>query len=320
MSKKVNARDLVGRLGAASAELLRREILAPLVLGGRIRTRVGGLVYELRSVAPFAGWGHFIALDERSAESVGDALPWERAAYLELFPALRVVLLWPDPSPKRPGTWLALPFNESDARQRFRLTSAEPLLVHLGDPALGADRYERVIARVDGRTLWFDGPDPQADPEAAEWLRTAAAQPESVARLRPGLAGSQRQALLYTRLRNLDLANEAERRRELREARRSRRESRGLIGGLGARQTLEDRLRHALGKADAELHSFQELMGRDGTTESIVVEWSERGQRYRYRSTLQPDLAVLSSGICLSDRDRDFDLTSLVSVFRDSDY
>jgi hypothetical protein len=44
------------------------------------------------------------------------------------------------------------------------------------------------------------------------------------------------------------------------------------------------------------------------------VEWSARGERYRYRSTLDPNLAVVSSGICLSGRDSDFDLTSLVSV------
>jgi hypothetical protein len=48
------------------------------------------------------------------------------------------------------------------------------------------------------------------------------------------------------------------------------------------------------------------------------VEWSESGQKRRYRSTLDTQLSVVASGICLSGRDQDFDLTSLVSVMADS--
>src|SRR5438067_8517972 len=80
-------------------------------------------------------------------------------------------------------------------------------------------------------------------------------------------------------------------------------------------------LRYALEKADATLHSFSEITARDGTPTSYVIEWSERGQTgqtRRYRSTIDPGLTVVSSGICLSGRERDFDLTSLVSVMTDS--
>jgi hypothetical protein len=77
---------------------------------------------------------------------------------------------------------------------------------------------------------------------------------------------------------------------------------------------LEQRLRHALAKADAVLHSFSETPSNHGSQGNVVVEWSEQGQRYRYRSTVDLYLNVVSSGICLSGRDRDFDLTSLVKV------
>ena len=75
----------------------------------------------------------------------------------------------------------------------------------------------------------------------------------------------------------------------------------------------------ALAKADATLHSFSEVLAPDGSVSQLIVEWSERGQVHRYRSSINASLTVVSSGICLSGRDRDFDLTSLVSVMADSD-
>lgn len=131
----VGARELVARLAAEGRALLEREILAPCIPGGRIRTRLGGLAYEFRPTRAFAGWGRFRAVNEREAELVAEALPWERAAYLELLPRVRVVLLWQEPGGA--GAWQALPFNASDARQRFGL-SAEPVRVYLCDPLDGA--------------------------------------------------------------------------------------------------------------------------------------------------------------------------------------
>ena len=319
---KIDARALIARLSAEAAALREREILAPALPGTRIRTRLGGLVYEFKLRDRFAGWGHFRPLDEREVALAGEALPWERAAYLELFPALRVVLLWPDPSPTRPGAWWALPYNESDARQRFGL-GAELLLVHLCDPTGGAERFERVLARVDGRTLWFDGPDPLADPTHAEWLRDAAAgldredrdEPE---RFPPGFAASERLALLYSRIRALDQLPAREGGAAPVPLRVGAREQEAWLRRAAGESRLEGCLRRALAKADATLHSYSEVPGADGSPGHLVVEWSARGQTYRYRSTLDARLTVVASGICLSGRDRDFDLTSLVSVMAGS--
>ena len=325
---RVDARALVARLSREAQELLGREILAPVLPGGRIRTRLGGLVYEFRPQSPFVGWGHFRPLDARTAEPVGEALPWERAAYLELFPLLRVVLLWPDPAGRVPaervgGTWWALPYNGSDARQRFGLDPFEPLPVRLCDPTDGAERFARVLARVDGRTLLFDGPDPLADPAHAEWLRDALAAAEAPERFRPGLAASERHALLLAQMRALKLADRAEEtpaaidRAAASDAagrERNPRRQRELLHRVAGTARLERRLRRALEKAEATLLGYSETTNPDGTSAGIVVEWSDSGGRHRYRSVLDPGLDVVSSGICLSGRDGDFDLTSLVSV------
>jgi hypothetical protein len=316
---KVDARALIARLNQEGASLRERQIIAPLLPKGKIRTRLNGLVYEFKPRGEFLGWGSFRPVNEREAELEGEALPWQRAGYLELLPALRVILLWPDSDPKWPNTWLALPFNESDARQRFGLNGAEPVPVFLCDPTAGAQSFERVLARVDGGTLWFDQLDSLADPTHAEWLREASAQAQTPEKLLPGLSSSEKLALTFWQVRQLEVAERIER-QQLRQAeRRSQREQREWLRQYADPNHLEVRLRHALTKAEATLHSFSETTNPDGTPGPLIVEWSENGQTYRYRSVIDRRLNVVSSGICLSGRDNDFDLTSLVNVMVDQD-
>ncbi|MBO0783254.1 MAG: hypothetical protein J2P37_30945 [Ktedonobacteraceae bacterium] len=319
---RVDARELVARLSQQSQALLRREIIAPLLPGGRIRTRLEGIVYEFRPESNFVGWGRFRPRNERSAEVLGEAQPWKRGGYLELFPVLRMILLWPDPHRRQPGTWWAIPFNESDARQRFGFRS-EPLPVFLCDPTNGAERFERVLVRVDGQRLWFDGPDALADPQHADWLREAAVKEDDDETLLPGLAGSERHALLLWQIRQLEISAQADTRVATGSERpqtppRGRQQQQAWLRAERQRNRLEERLRYALQKADATLHSYNEVAGTDGALSHIIVEWSERGTAHRYRSTVDPGLSVISSGICLSDLDSDFDLTSLVNVMTDA--
>jgi hypothetical protein len=319
---KVDARALIARLNKQGKTLLQREIIAPLLPGGRIRTRLGGMVHEFHPTRAFVGWGRFRPINEREAEVLEEALPWERGGYLELFPALRVVLLWPDTSPKRPGMWWAVPFNDSDAYQRFGFR-AEPLPVFLCDPTNGAERFERVIVRVEGRNLWFDGPDVLADPTHAEWLREAAANIDQIERFLPGLAGSERLALLFWQLHQIETTRVSasavvQRQPQILEQSQSHQQQREWLRRQALNSQLEQRLQHALAKADAVLHSYSEITNTDGSPGHLVVEWSEQGQTRRYRSTIDPRLNVVSSGICLSDRDQDFDLTSLVNVMTDA--
>jgi hypothetical protein len=320
---RIDPRALVARLSQQSQELSQREIIAPLLPGGRIRTRVAGMVYEFKLRGNFVGWGRFRPLNEREAQPLGEAQPWERGGYLEVFPVLRMLLLWPDNDARRPGTWWAIPFNESDAQQRFGL-SYEPVPVFLCDAMNGAERFERVIVRVDGKTLWYDGPDVLSDPQHAEWLRDATAREddENTTKLEflPGLAGSERRALLLWQLRQLELSSQQAATNPNQQLPASRHEQRNWLHTQRQRNTLEGRLRYALQKADATLLSFSEVNDRQGSPGHIVVEWREHGSTYRYRSTISSDLTVISSGICLSDRDSDFDLTSLVNVMADPQY
>jgi hypothetical protein len=318
MSLTPKARDLVARLNRDAAALRERQILAPVLPGGRVRTRLDGLVYEFRVREQFAGWGIFQPVSERDVILVAPALPWQRAAYLERLPALRVILLWPDPSRQQIGLWLSLPYNAADATQRFGLSEVEPLAVVLADPENGADRFERVVVRVDGTTLYYDNPDPRADPTHADWLREAASQPDVPERLLLGLAESERQALLYARIRALDLGDVEARSRAAVVGIRDDRERLAVLDRLSGRRGLEDRLRLALYRADAVLHSYVEVPNLDGSPDRLIVEWSVAGKTRRYRTSVGPAGDVIASGICLAGRDRDFDLTSLVSVIAEA--
>lgn len=319
---KPDVRSLIARLNQEGKQLLAREIVAPLLAGSRIRTRLNGMIYEFRVKGRFVGWGRFHPLNEREAEVLGEALPWERGKYLEQFPALRVILLWPahEQKHRQANIWWALPYNASDARQRFGF-DAEPLPIFLCDPNNGAQSFERVVARVDAKTLWFDGPDTLADPTHAEWLRDTTASIEQLERFLPGLASSERLALLYWQIRQVEQSHrlsEHERVQLQGMGQHTREQQRDWLRQEARRTPLERALQRALAKADATLLSFSEVPAANGSPDYLLVEWSEGGSRVRYRSTVDPRLTVLSSGICLSDRDEDFDLTSLVSVMTDS--
>jgi hypothetical protein len=207
----------------------------------------------------------------------------------------------------------------------------DPLPVYLCDPTDGADRFETVLARVDGRILWYSGPDLRADPTHAAWLRDAARLPELPDRYPRGLPGAARQALLLNHLRQIEQAARQEAAHELAElraalglprdgqAQHNTIHSEQAVAFLDGAMSLEQRLRRALSRADAELHGFSEAPARDGEPPHLVVEWSRQGERYRYRSVVARNLTVIASGICLSGRDDDFDLTSLVSVMDGAD-
>jgi hypothetical protein len=144
--------------------------------------------------------------------------------------------------------------------------------------------FDSIVARFDGQAFWFDQLDEAIDPRLAAHLRRSLielAEPKAIDR--PGLTLGQRWAysLAYAaRLKELPaFAN-------------------------------ENRLRDALAHAGAVLRDFAQQ------GDVFRVSYDIDGQRH-VSTVNQRDLTVQSSGICLSGRDRDFDLASLVSVLRE---
>lgn len=275
-------RQLINQMAAQESKLRDTQFLAPCVRGGLVRTRVFQIVYKF-SPQPgnFEGWGIFQPVDEKTAEVVDEPSLPQLAEYFKLLQPLRLRLAYV----LRRKTWLAYPVNESDAKQRFGI--AKPVAVHL---VTEATSFEQIIARWDGGSWWFDEWDRRADPIISEQLKEALKNVTPPQELQfKGITPEMR--IVY------DLVTQCTKE----------------FAAQIQHQRDEKRIAAALRQGGGELHSF-----RDRET-SWLVEWTT-GDGERHTSAIsKQDLTVISSGICLSGRDRDFDLQSLVSVIEQRD-
>jgi hypothetical protein len=271
--------DALERLAATEEQFLRCQFLAPVVRGGRVNVRIAGIICAMR-VAPaeFRGFGVFEPVSHAEAMLVRRASLVERRKYLELFPRVLLVVS----SRSTSTTTAAVPSNAADARLRVQ-GQVEVRLS--GDEA---ELFDTIAARFDGSQFWFDQADPRSDPAAAQYLRQALAAHTEPAQLdRPGLAPGQRIAYTLNYLARQQARLQDERTRN------------------------ERRLRTALEHAGAELSDFVEHRDEYRVTYEIA------GQRH-VSIVRKGDLTVQTAGICLSGRDSDFDLASLVGVLRES--
>lgn len=276
---------------AAREEAWRRgvQFLAPCVGGGQVRVSLDGLVQTFRTrPRDFEGWGVFEAFDERTARVACEATLAQVANYLQLLRPLRVRLV----ARFRGRTWTAYPACVEESRRRFGL--AGELRVHLVSE--GA-RFEGVLAYTDGRN-WLCGElDRRADAREAEHLRELLRQGIEPHRVNSkGLTPETRAAYALA----TDSAPAFRHVRRRREAERA---------GQRTAQLTERRLRAALALGGGALVSYT-----DEGENCWRVTWRTRAGEEHVSTVGRGDLTIVSAGICLSGRDADFDLQSLVGV------
>ncbi|MBD1913188.1 MULTISPECIES: hypothetical protein [unclassified Leptolyngbya] len=267
-------RKLLNQIASAEAQLQSTQFLAPCVKGGRVRTRVTGMVYTFTSQPrQFEGWGIFRPVDEQTAMLVEGADLPQIATYLQQFLVVRLRLAYR----LQNQSWLAYPINEVDMRQRFK--AVKPLVAHLVTEGVA---FEQVLARWNGNSCWFEDIDRRADPAIAETLQSNLKQLTPVEELQfKGMTPEMR--TLY------ELAAQQ-------------------IEKFAQPQRDEKRLRQALKLGGGELHQLQDR------GDYWTVDWTTSDGVRHTSAIAKGDLTVVSSGICLSGRDRDFDLQSLVGV------
>jgi hypothetical protein len=88
-------RKLLHSFASAEAQLQLTQFLAPTLKGGRVRTRVAGMVYTfMPQPRDFEGWGIFQPADEQTATLVEEADLPQIAAYLQHFQTVRLRLAY----------------------------------------------------------------------------------------------------------------------------------------------------------------------------------------------------------------------------------
>jgi hypothetical protein len=317
----VDIRNLLNQIAAQEVQLRDTQFLAPCVGGGKVRASVAGMVYTFKpQPQDFEGWGIFQPMNEKKAEMVEEANLPQVAEYLRLLKPLRLRLAYV----LQGQTWLAYPVNESDMQQRLGV--AKPVLVYL---VTEGTAFEPIIARWDGSAWWFDELDRRADPLAAEQLREQLRNGTETENLRfAGMTPEMRtvydlalqQTEEYQRRRQQQLEEERLRQRR-RDTRRQQQAQRPYRHHQEARQDPyrralsgdERRVRDALGMGGGELEDVRDR------GDFWQVEWTTRSGERHISAIDKRDLTVISSGICLSGRDRDFDLQSLVGVIEARD-
>jgi len=145
----------------------------------------------------FTGWGVLRPETLKTAKLVRPATLAETAAYLKLFPALRLIVV------ARAGhQWYALPASQGE--RGITLKGSVPLLL----AEAGIQPFETVFARFDGHFFWYERRDNRRNPALAMYLREAldAGIPTESLR-KSGLSAEERTAYDWART----LVAEAER-------------------------------------------------------------------------------------------------------------
>jgi hypothetical protein len=274
-----NIRKLLNQIATQETELRSTQFLAPCVRQGKIRTRVAGIIYTFNA-KPAKFEGWGIF---QAIDEFSANLVEEADLYqIDSYLEKFRSFRLRLAYPLQGKTWLAYPVSEADFRQR--LGTVKPYPVHLVSEG---SAFEQIIARWDGKCCWFAELDRHADPAIAEKLKT------SLRKLLPpetlhfqGITSEMRSVYELAARQNKEFCEQ---------------------------YSDENRLKKALRTGGGQLQQYQDR------GDYWTVEWTTATGEHHTSAIAKNDLTVISSGICLSGRDRDFDLQSLVGVIENQD-
>jgi hypothetical protein len=273
-------RTLLQQITTQEKQFCLTRFLAPCVRGGQIRTRLAGMVYTF---LPHPRQFEGWGIFQPSKAQSATLIEEASLAQIETYLKSFQSFRLRLVQCLQSTTWLAYPVNEADVLQRVGLV--RPVPVHL---VTEGTTFDQIVARFDGQSWWFESLDRRDDPMVAETLRS------ELKRLTPPEALRFKGMTPEMRCTYDLVAQRTE--------------------GMSQHRQDERRLQQALKTGGGELQTFHEH------PDYWTVDWTTSDGERHTSAIAKNDLTVISSGICLSDRDRDFDLQSLVGVMEDREY
>lgn len=292
--------DIFNRLEALENAFAGVRVLAPVLAGRSVSVRIAGLAcrLEIEDSAAARGFGVLEAQSNGRAKWLRPATRQEREKYLSLLPRVRFIAL-----ERGRGGWVAFPAQTGSGR----ISLSGPAWVR--EVEEGVQVFDALVARFDGTHFWFEALDAKRSPAIAAFLRESLAGQIAPELLRkPGLSAQERAAYalaLYGPPPEPEAVVAG-----LEEAIMSNQSQLNPHFNWSA-NGVEARLASSVAHGGARLVSFIE---RDGVL-SVTYKFGERTHTSTVRAS---DLRVETSGICLSGRDGDFDLASLVGVMQEA--
>jgi hypothetical protein len=199
--------DLFDKLAAQEDAFFFQEFFSPVLRGQKIKVRISGVVVELAVTQPknYQGWGVFRPTSYKTARFLRDASMADREKYLNLFPAVRLILCR-----HNENQWTGVPAGQSDSR--FKITGLIPVRF-----AEEVQLFDAVKSRFDGQTFWFQEIDNRHSPRIAEYLREELLKLTDPDKLDcPGLTAGDRDAyvMAYVPALEADLESKKDRQEE----------------------------------------------------------------------------------------------------------
>lgn len=265
------------RLAAAEREFFTSEFLAPVLPNQSVRVRIGGVILEMMPVWPVRR-----KREERCGWGVFTPASVRFARFVRV-PSQVERQNYLDLFPmvrlivcRRAGDqWLGVPASHSD--KRFNIPGLAMIAL-----AEEIQLFDTVAVRFDGHTLWYDASDEQSDLRLAVYLRDELRHLTEPAKIDfPGITPELRDAYImaFAAAYSADLESK--------------------------RDKVEERLKAVLERAGASYQSYIER------ADVLTVEFRVGGSTFK-STVKKDDLSVVSAGICLSGRDAELDLASLV--------
>ena len=287
--------DLFNRLETQQNAMNGQIVLAPTISNRAVSVQIAGVACQLQIDAPrgqASGWSVSEVLSSTKAKWLRAATKAEIEKYLALLPRVRFIAL-----ERERRVWAAWPAHSGDAR--FRLNGAA-LVRGSGE---NVQAFDTILARFDGTHFWFEAPDSRRSPAISQFLRESLSStkaPESLQK--KGLSSEERAAYAFAFYGppvepTIEIAS-------------STKPQEQNVSSTW-RGTDAARLARSIEHAGAQMVSYIERAGAYTVTYKF-------GDRTHTSTVNAGDLSVMTSGICLSGRDGDFDLTSLVGVMQEA--